>query len=86
VLEAASNLRAGAHIIYHTFRWEEKQPLHRTRKEHHQILGALLSGDENEARQIMAEHIRYGCQLALDANSTRHMQDRDAGRLHVHAP
>lgn len=74
MLQAVEDLRVRAQVVCHRLTTEPFETLIRTQQEHCRILDALRRGDAEEARRVMAEHVRNGRRLALEAHDMRRMK------------
>jgi DNA-binding GntR family transcriptional regulator len=80
IVETVEGLRIRTQIVCHRFHDEAFDNLPRTVGEHRQILEALRRGDAETAKNVLSEHIRRGCQLALECHEQGYMdQPRHLG-------
>jgi DNA-binding GntR family transcriptional regulator len=77
-LRTVVNLRAKTRIFGKHVRYEPFQALRRTQEEHQRVLNALRKGDADGARTAMAEHLRNGCRLILEAHHRGRMRKTGA--------
>lgn len=83
MVETVEDLRIRTRIVCHRFQDEEFSNLPRTADEHRRIIEALRDGDAKEARRVLSDHIRHGCQLALESHDQRYM---DSSWKHLGGP
>ncbi len=73
-LETVLNLRVKTRIFGKQVRYEPFGSLRRTQEEHKRILEAIRKGNAEEARSAMAEHIRNGCRLIIEAHHRKRVR------------
>ena len=75
VMQTINRLRIQVHLVYRTsFSWKKTYSAHRL------ILGTLQRGDTEEAKRILAEHIRRGRESAVKACDELYMEDSGVQR------
>lgn len=73
-LETVLNLRIKSRIFGKQVRYEPFVELRRTQEEHMRILEAIRNRNAEESREVMAEHIRNGCRLILEAHHRKRVR------------
>ena len=73
-LETVLNLRVKTRIFGKQVRHEPFGSLRRTQEEHERILDAVRNRNAEEASSVMAEHIRNGCRLILEAHHRKRVR------------
>lgn len=77
-LKAVSDLRVMTHVFGHRLAERQLSDLERICRQHRALLDALRQRDAGAARAVLIEHLRTGCQQALDGYDQYRLSEADA--------